>query len=240
MWFAILIAALTSYLLGNLNGSVCISALMQDDVRKHGSGNAGLTNFIRNYGTASAALVIAIDAGKAAIACGVGTKRLYGVEIGEQRTVTALVNVSVGHVEAAGVPRVGHVTAPSRRLHEAMHLALWVATDDAGQIADIIPIHAKEIVVGGIIRPCNLYRSLSLAGDAVLFQLTPCRGIDGVADTVPNLFGGCSGRGHREEVGHPSLGGLFAEYELRHGTAADVAVADKQDADHKYLTIVSY
>ena len=70
MFMPVLIAALTAYLLGNLNGAVCVSALIaHDDVRSHGSGNAGLTNFIRNYGTASAALVIAIDAGKAAIAC---------------------------------------------------------------------------------------------------------------------------------------------------------------------------
>ena len=61
MWFAILIAALSSYLLGNLNGSVCISALMEDDVRKHGSGNAGLTNFFRNYGFAGTGLVLLVD-----------------------------------------------------------------------------------------------------------------------------------------------------------------------------------
>ena len=61
MWFAILIAALTSYLLGNLNGSVCISALMKDDVRNHGSGNAGLTNFFRSYGFAGTGLVLLVD-----------------------------------------------------------------------------------------------------------------------------------------------------------------------------------
>lgn len=69
MWFPILIAALTAYMLGNLNGAVCISALMHDDVRSHGSGNAGLTNFIRNYGAGRAVLVILIDAGKAVLAC---------------------------------------------------------------------------------------------------------------------------------------------------------------------------
>ena len=38
MVWAIIIAALTAYLLGNLNGSVCVSALVAgDDVRKHGS-----------------------------------------------------------------------------------------------------------------------------------------------------------------------------------------------------------
>ena len=69
MWFPILIGMLASYLLGNLNGAVCMSALMHDDVRTHGSGNAGLTNFIRNYGVGQAAYVILIDAGKAAVSC---------------------------------------------------------------------------------------------------------------------------------------------------------------------------
>ncbi len=69
MWFSILIGMLTSYLLGNLNGAVCMSALMHDDVRSHGSGNAGLTNFIRNYGAGQAVYVILIDAGKAVLAC---------------------------------------------------------------------------------------------------------------------------------------------------------------------------
>ena len=72
MWLQILVSVLAGYLLGNLNGSVCISALMHDDVRSHGSGNAGLTNFIRNYGAGRALLVILIDAGKAVIACLVG------------------------------------------------------------------------------------------------------------------------------------------------------------------------
>ena len=69
MWMNVLVCILCAYLLGNLNGSVCISALMHDDVRSHGSGNAGLTNFIRNYGVGQALLVILIDAGKAVVAC---------------------------------------------------------------------------------------------------------------------------------------------------------------------------
>lgn len=69
MWFSVLIGMLTSYLLGNLNGAVCMSALHHDDVRTHGSGNAGLTNFIRSYGVGQAVYVILIDAGKAVLAC---------------------------------------------------------------------------------------------------------------------------------------------------------------------------
>lgn len=69
MWFPILVGMLVSYLLGNLNGAVCMSALMHDDVRSHGSGNAGLTNFVRNYGAGRALYVVLIDAGKAALSC---------------------------------------------------------------------------------------------------------------------------------------------------------------------------
>ena len=69
MVYSLVIALLVCYLLGNLNGAVCISALMHDDVRSHGSGNAGLTNFIRNYGEGRALYVILIDAGKAYLAC---------------------------------------------------------------------------------------------------------------------------------------------------------------------------
>ena len=72
MWYSILVVALVGYLLGNLNGAVCMSALMNDDVRSHGSGNAGLTNFIRNYGAGRGVYVLLIDAGKAALACVAG------------------------------------------------------------------------------------------------------------------------------------------------------------------------
>ena len=67
---SILVCVFIAYLLGNLNGAVCMSALVaKDDVRTHGSGNAGLTNFIRNYGVGSALYVVLIDAGKAVLAC---------------------------------------------------------------------------------------------------------------------------------------------------------------------------
>ncbi len=67
-----IITILVGYLLGNLNGAICASKLMGDDVRTHGSGNAGLTNFIRSYGASRSAMVIAIDAGKAVLACVLG------------------------------------------------------------------------------------------------------------------------------------------------------------------------
>ena len=80
MWYPILITALVGYMLGNLNGAVCISALQNDDVRSHGSGNAGLTNFVRNFGAVRGIFVILIDGGKAVLACLTGALLLkdYG------------------------------------------------------------------------------------------------------------------------------------------------------------------
>lgn len=72
MWVLIAVTVIAGYLLGNLNGAVCISHLFGDDVRTHGSGNAGLTNFIRSYGTGRSLAVIFIDAGKAIGACVLG------------------------------------------------------------------------------------------------------------------------------------------------------------------------
>lgn len=72
MWLFIAVTMIAGYLLGNLNGAICASKAMGDDVRTHGSGNAGLTNFIRSYGAGRSLLVILIDAGKAVAACVLG------------------------------------------------------------------------------------------------------------------------------------------------------------------------
>ena len=69
MFFRILMTALVCYFLGNHNGAICVSHMLGDDVRSHGSGNAGLTNFIRNYGASRSLTVIAVDALKAVFAC---------------------------------------------------------------------------------------------------------------------------------------------------------------------------
>ena len=72
MALRIIVTALACYFLGNHNGAICVSLMLGDDVRSHGSGNAGLTNFIRNFGVNRAFLVIAIDVLKAVLACLLG------------------------------------------------------------------------------------------------------------------------------------------------------------------------
>lgn len=98
MWLSIILSALTGYLLGNLNGAVSMSVLLgNDDVRSHGSGNAGLTNFIRTFGLGKAGLVIAIDAVKAVLACMVGRQLLTPYGLGLEGAMLGGIAVSLGH-----------------------------------------------------------------------------------------------------------------------------------------------
>lgn len=65
----LLLTAAGAYLLGCFNGAVIVSQyILRDDVRTHGSGNAGLTNFYRTFGGPLTAVVVACDVVKAVLA----------------------------------------------------------------------------------------------------------------------------------------------------------------------------
>ncbi len=81
--------ALAAYFLGCFNGAVIVSKyILRDDVRTHGSGNAGLTNFYRTFGGPLTLVVILTDVLKAVIAvligCWVfGAGGAFGVVVGK-------------------------------------------------------------------------------------------------------------------------------------------------------------
>jgi glycerol-3-phosphate acyltransferase PlsY len=71
LWFAL--CGVIGYLLGSFNGAILISRwIRKEDIRTKGSGNAGLTNFYRNYGGMDTLLVLLIDVGKTVLACFIG------------------------------------------------------------------------------------------------------------------------------------------------------------------------
>ena len=71
--------ALVSYLLGCFNGAVIVSKyILRDDVRNHGSGNAGLTNFHRTFGGGLTLVVILCDVLKAVLAVLLGSWLFWG------------------------------------------------------------------------------------------------------------------------------------------------------------------
>lgn len=70
-WLALAAAgvAVVSYCLGCFNGAVVVSRyILRNDVRNHGSGNAGLTNFYRVFGGPLTLVVILSDVIKAVLA----------------------------------------------------------------------------------------------------------------------------------------------------------------------------
>lgn len=97
MLASIFVAALTCYFLGNLNGAFLTSVLLHDDVREHGSGNAGLTNFIRNYGPGKSLMVILVDAGKAVLSCLVAGLLLEPYGLCAEGRVLGGICVMLGH-----------------------------------------------------------------------------------------------------------------------------------------------
>ena len=67
------IAAVVAYFCGCFNGAVIVSKyILRDDVRTHGSGNAGLTNFFRTFGGPLTVVVILCDVLKAVVAILIG------------------------------------------------------------------------------------------------------------------------------------------------------------------------
>ena len=64
----IILCLILGYLLGSLNFAIIYSKLRGDDIRNHGSGNAGATNVLRTYGKGAGALVFALDILKGVIA----------------------------------------------------------------------------------------------------------------------------------------------------------------------------
>ncbi len=69
-----LVVAAVSYFLGCFNGAVIVSKyILHNDIRNHGSGNAGLTNFHRVFGGGLTFVVILCDVIKAILAVVIGT-----------------------------------------------------------------------------------------------------------------------------------------------------------------------
>ena len=98
MLLNVLIIILAGYFLGNINGAILISRFMvHDDVRTHGSGNAGFTNYFRNYGGGKSLLVASIDFLKAAAACLLGRWLLSSYGYGLEGSMIGALAVTLGH-----------------------------------------------------------------------------------------------------------------------------------------------
>ena len=94
---------LGSYLLGSVNSAIIVSkALFRDDIRKHGSGNAGMTNMLRTYGKKAAVLTLIGDMMKTVLSVGMaglffGFQYIGGMSVNYVLYVAGLL-AAIGHV----------------------------------------------------------------------------------------------------------------------------------------------
>ena len=91
-----LLTAVIAYFCGCFNGAVIVSKyILRDDVRTHGSGNAGLTNFYRTFGGPLTLVVILTDVFKAIVAILAGMA-LFRHMIANEYLVVALAKYWAG------------------------------------------------------------------------------------------------------------------------------------------------
>ena len=98
-FLAAALTAVLSYLIGSVSFAIIVSRLgAQEDVRNYGSGNAGMTNILRNYGKKMAAFTAVGDFGKALVAVALGRLifRMLGVEALDGGYIAGLFRVPGG------------------------------------------------------------------------------------------------------------------------------------------------
>lgn len=88
----LVIIVIAAYAIGNINPSIIIGKIKGIDIRKEGSGNAGMTNTIRVMGLTAGIIVFIVDVMKAFIAVSIG----YNVG-GEFGAMAAFGGVVLGH-----------------------------------------------------------------------------------------------------------------------------------------------
>ena len=98
MWIRWLLTVVIGYFLGNLNGAFLMYKLFaHEDIRKSGSGNAGLTNFMRQFGPSKGIWMLLIDIGKAVLACLLGKFLLAPLGMPMEGLMVGALAVSLGH-----------------------------------------------------------------------------------------------------------------------------------------------
>ena len=82
MLLGYLACIIVPYLIGSINSAIVVSKLLyHEDIRQHGSGNAGMTNMFRVYGKKAGLLTLLGDALKALVAVVFGSV-VMGVAFG--------------------------------------------------------------------------------------------------------------------------------------------------------------
>lgn len=97
--------AIGSYLVGSINPAIIVGKIMSgDDIRNHGSGNAGATNALRTYGKFAAVLVVLCDCLKSALCCTFAIVLAKHTSIGSDNAKLAVYAAGIGAVLGHNFP----------------------------------------------------------------------------------------------------------------------------------------
>ncbi len=100
-----LLCIAAGYFLGSINAAIIVSRIFyNDDIRKYGSGNAGMTNMLRTYGKKAALFTLILDVLKTVLAVLLG--RFIGFPLATVSSTGSL--VPLGAYIAALFAVVGH------------------------------------------------------------------------------------------------------------------------------------
>ena len=102
--FILIIIAAVSYLTGSINTAILVGRLKGDDIRSHGSGNAGATNALRTYGKTAGIAVVAGDCLKAAVSCLFGILIAHITPLGSENVKLAIYAAGLGAVLGHNFP----------------------------------------------------------------------------------------------------------------------------------------
>lgn len=81
-WLALLLTMIVAYLLGSISTAVIVSKVLYcEDVREKGSGNAGATNVLRNYGKKAAIYTTVGDLAKSILAVLIGGFLMVNIQL---------------------------------------------------------------------------------------------------------------------------------------------------------------
>ncbi len=157
---ASLAAAAAAYLLGSVNCAVLFSTVFfGEDIRSHGSGNAGTTNMLRTYGAKAAALTFAGDIFKGVLAVWLGRLLFLLLGAGAQQVY--------GGYLAGYAAILGHMYP----LYFRFKGGKGVATGLGAVCAINPPVFGVVFTVGILISAVSGFVSLASLSGAVLFPL---------------------------------------------------------------------
>ncbi|MFV0497265.1 MAG: glycerol-3-phosphate 1-O-acyltransferase PlsY [Candidatus Fimivivens sp.] len=155
-----LVAAVVAYLMGSINCAVLFSTLFYgDDVRRHGSGNAGTTNMLRTYGAKAAALTFVGDILKGVFAVMLG-RLLFSLSGAQEQQI-------YGAYLAGYVAILGHMYP----LYFRFKGGKGVATGLGAVCAINPPVFGVVFIIGVIVAGVSGFVSLASLLGAILFPL---------------------------------------------------------------------